>query len=165
MDWRAVPPAAWLDALAARVPSEVPEAPERAPAEGRTVLSREAFDDAVRDALQAAARPHKLADNPLLRSALVEEAAGPDADDADRAATLVALLTEAARTLEAAPRDQPLWNALRLTYLTPAPSQAIAAERLDVPFSSYRRHLVRGVAHVAETLWRRRRAAEGQPEG
>ena len=27
MDWRAVPPAAWLDALAARVPSEVPEAP------------------------------------------------------------------------------------------------------------------------------------------
>ncbi len=154
MDWRAVPPAAWLDALAARVPTEVPEAPERAPAEGRTVLSREAFDEAVREALKAAARPHKLAGNPLLRSGLVDAAAGPDADDADRAATLVSLLTEAARTLEAAPREQPFWNALRLTYLTPAPSQALASERLGVPFSSYRRHLARGISHVADTLWR-----------
>ncbi len=154
MDWRAVPPAAWLDALAARVPGEVPEPPERAPAEGRTVLSREAFDEAVHEALKATARPHKLAGNPLLRSALVDAAAGPDADDADRAATLVTLITEAARTLEASPREQPFWNALRLTYLTPAPSQAIASERLGVPFSSYRRHLARGIVHVADTLWR-----------
>ena len=154
MDWRAVPPAAWLDALAARVPSEVPAPPERSPAEGRAVLSRAAFDDAIREALKAAARPHKLAGNPLLRSALVDAAAGPEADDADRAATLVGLLTEAARTLEAAPRERPFWDALRLTYLTPAPSQAIASERLGVPFSSYRRHLARGISHVADELWR-----------
>jgi hypothetical protein len=154
MDWRAVPPAAWLDALAARVPTDIPAPPERAPAEGRAVLSHDAFADAVRDALRDLTRPHRLASNPLLRTALVEATAGADATPAERAAALVGHITRAAETLRAAPRDVPLWNALRLTYLTPAPSQAIAAERLDVPFSSYRRHLVRGVAHVAETLWR-----------
>ena len=154
MDWRAVPPAAWLDALAARVPTDIPAPPERAPAEGRTVLSQEAFADAVRDALRDYARPHRLAANPLLRTALVERTAGADATPAERAAALAEHLRRAAETLRAAPRDVPLWNALRLTYLTPAPSQAIASERLGVPFSSYRRHLVRGVAHVAETLWR-----------
>ena len=56
------------------------------------------------------------------------------------------------------PREAALWNALRLTYFKPAPSQALAAERLDVPFSTYRRHLVRGVAHVVETLWRQETA-------
>ena len=154
MDWRAVPPAAWLDALAARVPTEVPAPPERASSEGLAVLSQEAFAEAVRDALRGAARPHTLARNPLLRTALVDAAAGPTADTAERAAALVALLTAAAETLRLTPRETPLWNALRLTYLAPAPSQAIAAERLGVPFSSYRRHLTRGVAHVAETLWR-----------
>ena len=154
MDWRAVPPAAWLDALAARVPMEVPEPPQRATPDGRIALSREAFDDAVRDALRTMTRAHLMADNPLLRSALVEDAAGADASPAERAVALVGHITRAAETLRAAPRDVPLWNALRLTYLTPAPSQAIAAERLDVPFSSYRRHLVRGIAHVTDTLWR-----------
>ena len=154
MDWRAVPPAAWLDALAARVPTDVPAPPERAPSEGLAVLSQDAFAEAVRDALRGAARPHTLARNPLLRTAIVDAAAGPDADPVDRAAALVALLTEAAETLRLTPRETPLWNALRLTYLAPAPSQAIAAERLDVPFSSYRRHLTRGVAHVVDLLWR-----------
>ena len=154
MDWRAVPPAMWLDALADRVPNEIPAPPERAPAEGLAVLSYEAFAEAVRDALKCAARPHRLAGNPLLRTALVDAAAGPDADESDRTAVLVTLLTEAAETLQGTPREVPLWNALRLTYFKPAPSQALAAERLDVPFSSYRRHLVRGVAHVVDTLWR-----------
>ena len=154
MDWRAVPPAAWLDALAARVPMEVPAPPERAAPDARVVLAREAFDEAVREALRTMPRAHLMADNPLLRAALVEEATGADATPAERAGALVGHLTRAAETLRAAPRDVPLWNALRLTYLTPAPSQAIAAERLDVPFSSYRRHLVRGIAHVADTLWR-----------
>ncbi len=154
IDWRAVPPAAWLDGLAARVPMEVPAPPERIAPDGRVVLSREAFDDAIRDALRTMTRAHLMADNPLLRSALVDEASGSDAGPTERSEALVGHLTRAAETLKAAPRDVPLWNALRLTYLAPAPSQAIAAERLDVPFSSYRRHLVRGIAHVADTLWR-----------
>jgi hypothetical protein len=158
MDWRAVPAAAWLDALADRVPHVVPEPPQRAPAGGRAVLSAEAFAEAVRDALRCVARPHKLAGNPLLRTALVDAAAGTDADDDARVAALVALLTGAAEALQATPREAALWNALRLTYFKPAPSQALAAERLDVPFSTYRRHLVRGVAHVVETLWRQETA-------
>ena len=158
MDWRAVPPATWLETLAERVPNAVPEAPARVPAEALAVLSEEAFAEAVRDALRDMTRPHKLVDNPLLRTALVEGAVGPDADETERIDALVTLLTEAAETLKGTPREAPLWNALRLTYLTPAPSQAIAAERLDVPFSSYRRHLTRGVTHVAETLWRQETA-------
>ena len=161
MDWRAVPPSTWLETLAERVPNVVPAPPTRVAADGLAVLSQDAFAEAVRDALRDAARPHRLAGNPLLRAALVAAAAGPDADETDRIAALVALLTDAAETLQGTPREAPLWNALRLTYFKPAPSQAIAAERLDVPFSTYRRHLTRGVAHVAETLWRRETGGGG----
>ena len=155
MDWRAVPPSTWLETLAGRIPHAVPAPPARVSADGLAVLSQDAFAEAVRDALRDAARPHRLGGNPLLRTALVQTAAGPDADEPDRIAALVALLSEAAEALQGTPREAPLWNALRLTYFKPAPSQAVAAERLDVPFSTYRRHLTRGVAHVAETLWRR----------
>ena len=37
----------------------------------------------------------------------------------------------------------------------PAPSQERAAERLGIPFSTYRYHLARGTAHVVAWLWQR----------
>jgi hypothetical protein len=41
------------------------------------------------------------------------------------------------------------------TYIQPAPTQEIAAELLDLPFSTYRRHLQAGIARVAALLWSR----------
>ena len=36
---------------------------------------------------------------------------------------------------------------------TPAPTQEAAAEVLDLPFSTYRRHLARAVEQLTELLW------------
>ena len=144
-DWRATPPSAWLDALAERTPSD--EAPPP-PDEAVVVLSEEAFSEAVRDALKAYARPHRLSESPLLRARLVREVEG------DPVEALRQLIADAAGQLDRAPRERPYFQALDLTYLHPAPTQALASERLNVPFSTYRRHLGRGVDHVTEALWR-----------
>ena len=153
-DWRAIPPAVWLEGLAERglpsVPGEAPERPDRL-----VVLSEPDFAEAVRDALRDYARPHELADSPLLRSRLVMERAG----DGDRVEALRGLLNEAAEELNATPREAPYYLALDATYLDPARTQAEAAEQLDMPFSSFRRYLKRGIAHVVEALWQRELAA------
>ena len=145
MDWRAVPPAAWLDALAERTPGQ---APPPDPADTLVVLSNDAFADAVRDALRAYARPHRLAESPLVRARLVRARGG------DPVESLRQLIAAAAAQLDRAPRERPYFRALDQTYLRPAPTQAEASERLGVPFSTYRRHLGRGVDHVVEALWR-----------
>ena len=70
----------------------------------------------------------------------------------DRAAVLQALITEAAVALQASPRDLKLYRALYHTYFQPAATQEQAAELLDLPFSTYRRHLTAGIAQVTEAL-------------
>lgn len=163
-DWRAEPPGAWLDALAGRAPG-ASVAPPEPPA--LVVLARDAFDDAIRDALRVVARPGQLLGNPLLQSRLVRDrlaADGADADD-ERAHTdaLAALIVEATDEVATGRRGEDHAAALRVAYLRPAPSQEIAAERLGVPYSTFRRHLARGIDGVAEALWMREsgRSASG----
>ncbi|HEX5501950.1 MAG TPA: ATP-binding protein [Thermomicrobiales bacterium] len=153
-DWRATPPLAWLDLLAARelATEEAPAPP--APAAPLVVLSRPEFAAAARDALRDLARPDALRANPLLRSRLVSDRLGTAAaSPAERAAALRALVTEAVEALRATPRDLKLHRALDRTYLHPAPTQEQAAELLDLPFSTYRRHLKAGIERVTEALW------------
>ena len=145
-DWRAEPPDAWLEALAAQAPSDAP--PPTRPREAVVVLSKDEFGEAVREALKAYARPHRLAESPLLEARLVRDRDGEPVE------ALQALLREAAEQLDQGIRERPYFRALDLTYLRPAPTQAIAAERLDLPFSTFRRHLRRGVDHVVEALWK-----------
>ena len=150
-DWRAEPPEAWLDALAERVPQM--GAPP-APRDPLVVLSQEAFGEAVREALRGYARPHRLRTSPLLQSRLVR-AASAQGDEADRIDALRHLIADAASPLAAGPREAPYHRALVAAYLDPAPSQMLAAERIGVPFSTFRRHLGRAVEHVVAELWRR----------
>ena len=146
-DWRAMPPDAWLDALVDRTPSnEAPAQPD--PAETLVVLSKDAFAEAVRDVLKTFTRPHRLAESPLLRARLVREPGG------DPIEALQTLVEEAAAQLDLSSRERPYFQALDRTYLHPAATQAQASEDLDVPFSTYRRHLKRGVDHVIDVLWR-----------
>ncbi len=154
-DWRAVPPARWLNSLAEQGLPGVPDEPMADSPDRLVVLSRPDFAEAVHDALRAFARPHALEANPLLRSRLVTEAA----DGEERIETLRALLNEAAEELNATPREEPYYLAVDATYLDPARTQAEAAEQLDMPFSSYRRYLKRGVEHIVEALWQREVAA------
>jgi hypothetical protein len=128
------------------------------PNEQVLVLSQPDFAAAVRDALRDFVRPDLLRSNPLLRSRLALDAArraGASGAPPDRAAALQALIREAADALQASPRDIKLYRALHHTYFQPAATQERAAEILDVPFSTYRRHLMAGITQVTEALWAR----------
>lgn len=130
-------------------------------AEPPLLLNQPEFAQAVRDALRQFARPEALYHSPLLRSRLViDQSAGDpsevgEANRASRTAILQSRLREATELLQASPRDEKLYRVLHRTYLQPALTQEQAAELLDLPFSTYRRHLKAGVARVIEILWQR----------
>lgn len=151
-DWRTLPLTVWLSILA-----EQETAGERqiAPPRGETllVLSEPEFGAAVREALRHLQQPELLRHNPLLRSRLVLERAQSNADDSVKANALIALVTEAALSCQSSPKLARGYRALHHTYLNPASTQEQAADLLQLPFSTYRRHLLEGIAHVVERLW------------
>lgn len=135
-----------LFARDARKPSQVSESLPPPPEPSAPAMSREEFAEHVRAALRDLGRVDRLAANPLVGLALVRErGGGPDG--------LRSILTEAAELLRGHPRDEKLFRAVDRTYLRPAPTQERAAELLDLPFSTYRRHRRDGVDRIVETLW------------
>lgn len=153
-DWRVTPPAAWLALLAERETASGIQAVTPPPAQAAlVVLSADEFATAVRQALQEYVRPDALRSSPLLRSRLVAERTSPTATPAERVAALQSAIREAATALQASPRDLKAYRALHHTYLQPATTQEQAAELLDLPFSTYRRHLKSGVGQLIELLW------------
>jgi hypothetical protein len=106
-------------------------------------LSQAEFAAAARRALRDLHRPDALVANPLQRARMTRETA------------LDELLEQAVAALRADPRDAKLARALDRTYLRPAPTQEAAAEVLGLPFSTYRRHLTRGIDRVVDWLWHR----------
>ncbi len=71
------------------------------------------------------------------------------------AENLDAVLREAVATLRQHPRDDKMLRAIERTYLRPAATQEAAAAALDLPFSTYRRHLSQGVARIVAWCWER----------
>jgi hypothetical protein len=154
-NWRTVPQMLWLDLLAKKeIGGGSVSAPDNAPAEV-VALSEVDFAQRVRDALRDYARPDALRANTLIGTKLVLEAAGATAPEAERLSALRALIGKSVESLTSNPRDAKLARALHVTYIDPAPTQEIASERLDVPFSTYRRHLQTGIVRVTEMLWAR----------
>jgi hypothetical protein len=151
-DFRLVPVVAWLDRHAEKLISRLvdPTSAEPAP----IVLAYPAFQDAARQLLRDLHRPDRLLTNPLARSRLV--GAG------DPGPELSELVHRAAVQLREDPRDLKLFRAVERTYLKPAPSQEKAAELLDLPFSTYRRHLTAGVERIIAILWQQELAAARQ---
>ena len=158
-EWRAQPPDAWLARLSGQTFDAVPpDAPaEAAPAV--VVLDPAAFAAAVRDALRGLTAPGGLAASPLLGTRFVVARARPGAPDADRTAILDQCLRAAIEGVADVRRGDRYAAALRVAFVRPAPSQEVAAERLGVPYSTFRRHLTRGIDLVVDTLWR----ADGGP--
>jgi hypothetical protein len=150
-DWRAMPHGQWRHVLRDRQLSGEPDPVLPLAEPALAVLSEPEFASAVRAALRAYRRAGELEANPLLRSRVVCEGDG----GVPAVERLRALLDEAASTLTGHPRDEKLHRALEATYLRPAPTQEAAAERLGLPFSTYRRHLTAGVERVAGWLWER----------
>jgi hypothetical protein len=151
-DWRVTPPLLWLEVMAAReMGGEMAPAPTTT-AEPVLVLSQSDFAIAVRDGLRDFANLNALSNNPLLRSRLILSRAG-DAGQNTRVTTLRTLLQETANSLQESPRLLKMYRALYHTYFQPAATQEQAAELLDLPFSTYRRHLRSGIEYITERLW------------
>ena len=150
-DWRRAPLEPFLAMMNER---ELHGGVEPPPSEQAAllVLSQEDFVEAVRCALREYTREVELARNPLCRCRVVLES--PD-HDAPPPSGLRAVLKRAADTIHRSPKDDKLYSALVLTYLDPAPTQEIAAERLGLPFSTYRRHLAASLERVVDWLWQR----------
>ena len=81
------------------------------------------------------------------------EKSGAGASESERITLLRTLIRAAADSLQDSPREAKFYRPLYYTYLQPAPTQEQAAELLDLPFSSFRRHLKSGVTRVTEILW------------
>jgi hypothetical protein len=155
-DWRVLSPAAWQELLAQREIAASAQAPmPSSVSEPILVLSQAEFMEAVQQALRYLASPNILQQNPLLRSRLIMEQVLDKADINQRIDALQSLVKEMVESLQSTPRDEKLYRALDRTYLHPAPTQERAAELLDVPFSTYRRHLKTGIERVANMLWQR----------
>jgi DNA-directed RNA polymerase specialized sigma24 family protein len=124
-------------------------------------LSRVAFEAAIRQALPHLSRADRLAASPLLGTALV--AAGTP----DPVAGLQAVMRSTVAALGQESRGQEHRRVLERTYLRGVPSQEAAAELLQLPFSTYRRHLAKATERLIEVLWSieigERPAAPGRP--
>lgn len=158
-DWRLSPPMNWLELMAEReiaysAESALPPQPPASAVTSVVVLSEPEFANAVREALRHITRRDELQVNPLVRSKLVTERAGSGAGPAGRAEVLHQTLLDAVNLLQSSPKQTKLYRAIYHTYVLPAPTQELAAELLNLPFSTYRRHLKEGIENVVETLWK-----------
>lgn len=157
-DWRAVPGMVWLQMVGGQAVAPDLPLPTPRPALPAATLTEAEFAAAVREALRTFHDPTALSHNRLLGSRLVIKRAGPESSTTQRVAALKALLHEASAELQAAPRQVKLYRALHHTYFQPAATQEQAAELLDLPFSTYRRHLAAGITYVVEWLWQQEQA-------
>ncbi|WP_188189615.1 ATP-binding protein [Nonomuraea sp. SYSU D8015] len=148
-DWRAVPAQAWLERMNRLLVAGPAGGPSAATAE-LAVLSQAEFAEAVRKALRQLSRLDALAASPLTRTRLIAERAGQDP-----ATALGDLLRQAVDDLREDPRAVKFHRALSVTFLRSTPNQGLAAERLGLPFTTYRRHLTAGIERVCADLWRR----------
>jgi hypothetical protein len=85
----------------------------------------------------------------------VAEQAGPTATASTRVEALRELITGASESLLRSPRDARLYQVIDRTYFRAAQTQEQAAELLDLPFSTYRRHLKAAVTRISDLLWQR----------
>ena len=146
VDWRRLPVDAWFDLLGERQLSGATGPPPphllRPPP-----LTRAEFDAAVRAALRDLHRPERLQASPLMGSTLAYGFAGVDVD------RLVAAIRTGIDQIGREPRSHPLQRVLDRTFVRAAPTQEAAAEVLDLPFSTYRRHLAKALEQLTDLLW------------
>jgi hypothetical protein len=151
-DWRAMPPITWLNLMGERELSAIPTTAET-PQIPLLVLSESKFAAAVKDALRDYTNPIALQTNPLLQSRIVVD--NLDGTIGERVEKLQELLRETAASLKRTPRYNKWFRVVHHTFFQPAPTQEKAAELLDLPFSTYRRHLRSGIAAITEQLWQK----------
>ncbi|MER6691555.1 ATP-binding protein [Streptomyces minutiscleroticus] len=153
-DWREVAPRDWLAEKQRTLLTGTdgdcgPDVTDRpaAPAPPPPVMTRPEFAAAVRSALRDLRRPRALEANPLSRSRLVT----------DHGMTLREVLSNAVAGLVTGRGGDKAYQVATLAFLEGAPTQEAAARRLDMPYSTYRRHLTTATSRIEEMLWRHER--------
>lgn len=152
-DWRHTPVEKWLEKIGAReIATELHvaelESEARLPL---LALSHADFAAAVRDALRSYHRLDRLATNTLMQSRLVRD----QLSGVGTPAVLRQLLKDGVAALADRPRTRKSARALEATFLRPGTTQEAAAERLGLPFTTYRYQLSRGLDHLVDWLWER----------
>ncbi|MFA5938039.1 MAG: hypothetical protein WC809_01690 [Sinimarinibacterium sp.] len=141
-DWRRVPLDEWLDGFRSRRAEATRAPPEAETLRDRNLPPRAEFDRWVRKALRDLGRPEKLVDNPLGQRVGAGNSALPD------------WLHQGLGRLEGDEGTQSHARILRATFFQECPSQEAAAERLNLPFGTYRHHLRTAQDALAQVLWR-----------
>lgn len=146
IDWRRLPVDVWEEligqrALTGETGPPPPELLRPSP------LDQASFADAVRAALRDLHRPDRLGTSVLMGTALANSAQGASAD------RLRGTLLGAIRQVGRESRSEVPGRVLDRTFIRAAPTQEAAAEVLDMPFSTYRRHLARAVERLTDLLW------------
>ena len=132
--------------------------PEPRPAAGAPGLAYADFAAATKQALRDFHRADLLAQNPLLRDGIATLSASLGA------AGLRAMLTETVETLFGNPRDEKLRRVIELTYFQAGPKQEAVADRLSLPFGTYRRYLTTARDRLSHWLWETRTEAAVKPD-
>lgn len=134
--------------LCGSTPSSMDEAPTMGK---RTLLDEKAFLQAVRAALPLLHQRHRLKENLLVESAMVDARLPIDrAAAADRLSTLI---IEACGALERSPSFEGAARLLEATFVRPAVKQQAAATTLKLPYGTYRYQLRAAIDLVAKELW------------
>lgn len=133
-DWTAVPVSTWLDGLRARLLHGVRS-------HAATPLARADFDRAVRELLRSWRHRPSVEHSPLLNTRLAGR--GSPQEQVERVRDAV---EEAVDTLQGTARGDRLHRTL---------PQEAAAERLGVPFGTYRHRLATALNLVVDRLWQR----------
>ncbi len=154
-EWRTLSPMAWLAAISDRELGIETTKRESSTSAALPVLNEQEFAAAVRDALHDFTNPNALQQNPLLKTRLVVQQTNSNSNAISRVNCLKQLLQAAAAPLQTSPRQASFYRVLQQTYFQPAATQEQAAELLDLPFSTYRRHLRSGIEFVTAWLWQR----------
>ncbi|NBB91838.1 MAG: AAA family ATPase [Gammaproteobacteria bacterium] len=154
-DWRVAPFAEWIDGVMGRLVS-LGEPAGRG--DDAAVMTREDFEDAVRDALSAMSRRRSLDRVELARSPMVQRISGADTRQSP-GDVLHALFKREIQALSEHRRGRDLVAVLTHTYLEPAPKQRAAAHEAGLAYGTYRRRLREAVAVLTERLWNLERAA------
>jgi DNA-directed RNA polymerase specialized sigma24 family protein len=155
-NWQETRLGPWLEQLTPRRALTSRQAPLRRSVRRYAVLSRAEFDLAVRAALRSWNRPDGLTASALLPTRMVAEAGSKPVE------ALRKVLHETVEELAADPREAKLHRAITMTFMQNAPTQQAAADRLGLPFSTYRRHLTRALQRVCDLLWQRELLGAGE---
>jgi hypothetical protein len=152
-DWRQTPAQDWIARVASReLATDLRVADLAVAAEAPLLaLSQPEFEAAVRAALRDLHRLEALAASPLLRSRVARD----HADGQPSAVSLQQLLRLGVATLLDRPKDAKFARALEATFAQPAATQELTAERLGLPFTTYRYRLSQGIERLTAWLWQR----------